>query len=109
MNTSTGWLQLSLIQGEKYSESELIAILKRTLCRLGSQPFVDSLKESSDMLKFMLYLESLWGLAPLEYMLHELTETELQVLQVLVQFAREPCDTTESKKSVTQSSLGDDC
>lgn len=104
MITSTEWL-LSFVILEVMSSPEVqIATLKRTLSKLDMLP--DALKPgvSSGMLKYMQSLDSGEKLALKEYILDALTETELEGLLNLVEFAREQLKKQEYKKSATPSS-----
>lgn len=106
MITSTEWL-LSFVIPEVMSSPEVqIATLKRTLSKLDMLP--DALKPgvSSGMLKYMQSLEYPVGLALKEYILDGLTETELEGLLNLVEFAREQLRKPELPKSATPSSGG---
>ena len=99
MTTSTEWL-LSFVIPEVISfPEEQIATLKRTLSKLDTLP--DSARDvvSSGMLRYMQFLDSGEMLALKEYILDALTETELEGLLSLVEYAREQLKKQEYKKS----------
>jgi len=105
MTTSTEWLLLFVIPEVTSSPEEQIATLKRTLSKLSTLP--NALKEavSSGMLRYMQSLDSGGMLALKESILDALTETELEGLLSLVEYAREQLKKQEYKKSVTRSSV----
>lgn len=104
MTTSTEWLLSFVIPEVTSSPEEQIATLKRTLSKLDTLP--NALKEGVflDMLRYMLSLDSGGMLALKEYILDALTETELEGLLNLVEYAREQLKNQEYKKSATPSS-----
>lgn len=104
MITNTEWLLSFVIPEVTSSPEEQIATLKRTLSKLDTLP--NALKEdvSLGMLKYMQSLDSLGMLALKEYILDALTETELEGLLSLVEYAREQLKNQEYKKSATPSS-----
>lgn len=105
MTTSTGWLLSFVIPEVTSSLEEQIATLKRTLSKLNTLPNALKVAVSSGMLKYMQSLDSLGMLALKEYILDALTETELEGLLSLVEYAREQLKKPESPKSVTRSSV----
>lgn len=104
MTTSTEWLLSFVIPEVTSSPEEQIATLKRTLSKLDTLP--NALKEGVflDMLRYMQSLDLVGKLAPKEYILDALTETELEGLLSLVESAREQLKKPEYKKSATPSS-----
>jgi len=104
MTTSTEWLLLFVIPEVTSSPEEQIATLKRTLSKLSTLP--NALKEavSSGMLRYMQSLDSGGMLALKESILDALTETELEGLLNLVEYARELLKKQRYKKSATPSS-----
>lgn len=104
MITSTEWLLSFVIPEVTSSLEEQIATLKRTLSKLDTLP--NALKEGVflDMLRYMQSLDSERMLALKEYILDALTETELEGLLSLVEYARERLKNRESMKSATPSS-----
>lgn len=108
-NTSTGLEQSLPIKEEKFSQLVQIATLKRILSKQLSQQLTEKQAECLDMLRYMHYLDSLWGANLTESILQELTDGELWDLLLRVEFASALLNTTESEKSVTLSSTGEDC
>lgn len=106
MITSTEWLLSFVIPEVTSSPEEQIATLKRTLSKLNTLP--NALKEdvSLGMLKYMQSLDFPERLLQKEYILDALTETELEGLLSLVEYAREQLKNQEYKKSATPSSGG---
>lgn len=107
--TSTEWLPSLLIDAEKSSPWVQTVILRLILSKPLSPQLTEKQAECLDTLKFMHSLDSLWGQDHIESILQGLTDEELSDLLLRVEFASEPLNTTESKKSVTLSNLGDDC
>lgn len=104
MITNTEWLLSFVIPEVTSSLEEQIATLKRTLSKLNTLPNALKVAVSSGMLKYMQSLDSLGMLALKEYILDALTETELEGLLSLVEYARELLRKPESPKSATPSS-----
>ena len=100
MTTSIEWLLSFVIPEVMSSPEEQIATLKRTLSKL-SLPLGQELTKvvSSGMLKYMRYLDSPEKAHLKEYILGELTETELEGLLSLVESASEQLKKQESEKS----------
>lgn len=99
MITNTEWLLSFVIPEVIFFPEEQIATLKRTLSKLDTLP--DSGKDvvSSGMLKYMQSLDS-GGMQHLkESILGALTETELEGLLNLVEYATEQLKKQEYKKS----------
>lgn len=101
MTTSIEWLLLFVIPEVTSSPEEQIVTLKRTLSKLGTLNEGTKLAVSSDMLKYMRYLDSPEKAHLKEYILGELTETELEGLLSLVESASEQLRKQESEKSAT--------
>lgn len=103
MTPSIEWLLSFVIPEVTSSPEEQIATLKRTLSKLDTLP--NALKEgvSSGTLRYMQSLDSGRMLALKEYILDALTETELEGLLSLVEYAREQLKKQESTKSVIRS------
>lgn len=99
MTTSIEWLQLFVIPEEMSYPEAQIATLKHTLCKLNMLTEEMRLTVSSGMLKYMRYLDSPEKARLKEYILGELTETELEGLLSLVEYASEQLKKQESKKS----------
>lgn len=101
MTTSIEWLLLFVIPEVTSSPEEQIVTLKRTLSKLDMLPVEGSMKQivSSAMLKYMQYLDSPEKAHLKEYILGELTETELEGLLSLVESASEQLRKQESEKS----------
>lgn len=106
MTTSIGWLQLFVIPEVMSSPEAQIATLKHTLCRLNMLTEEMKLIVSSGMLKYMRYLDSPEKAHLKEYILGELTETELEGLLSLVESASEQLKKQESEKSATPYRVG---
>lgn len=104
MITSTEWLLSFVIPEVTSSPEEQIATLKHTLSKLDTLP--NALKEGVflDMLRYMQSLDLVGKLALKESILDALTETELEGLLNLVEYARELLRKPESPKSATPSS-----
>ena len=104
MITNTEWLLSFVIPEVIFFPEEQIATLKRTLSKLDMLP--NALKEGVflDMLRYMQSLDSGGMLALKEYILDALTETELEGLLSLVEYARKQLRKPESPKSATPSS-----
>ena len=98
------WLLLFAIPEVTSSLEEQIATLKRTLSKLDTLPYVLKEAVSLGMLKYMQSLDSGGMLALKEYILDALTETELEGLLSLVEYARKQLRKPESPKSATPSS-----
>ena len=105
MITSTEWLLSFVIPEVVSSPEEQIATLKRTLSKLDMLPDAVKTLVSSGMLKYMQSLDSGGMITLKEYILDALTETELEGLLSLVEYAREQLRKRESPKSVTRSSV----
>lgn len=101
MTTSIEWLLSFVIPEVMSSPEEQIATLKRTLCKLNMLTEEMRLTVSSGMLKYMRYLDSPEKAHLKEYILGELTETELEGLLSLVESASEQLKKQESEKSAT--------
>ena len=107
--TSIEWVQSLPTKEARYFQLAQIATLKLTLSKPLSPQLTERKTECLDMLRYMHYLDSLWGANLTEYILQELTNEELWDLLLRVEFASAPLNTTESEKSVTLSSTGEDC
>ena len=106
MTTSIEWLLSFVIPEVMSSPEEQIATLKHTLSKLSTPPGPEAMRAvSSDMLKYMRYLDSPEKAHLKEYILGELTETELEGLLSLVESASEQLKKQESEKSATRSKI----
>lgn len=99
MITSTELRQLSQMLLGASSLREQIATLKRILCNTSSLLPAEMAGVYSDMLRFTQYLGSHYECPRRTYILHELTETELQAYLDLVESANAYLEALDSHQS----------
>lgn len=88
-----------LIPNRGSSVAEQTLTLKHILCKLNMLPERVKKDVSIGTLKYMQFLKSRMSRVPLQFILDELTATELEALQSLVEYASELLKQQELEKS----------